>query len=389
MNRRVFLGSLGASMAVTRLLAEPDKAKGLSKAELPTPALLLDLAAFEANVAKMAAHCKQAGCRYRPHAKTHKCPEIAKRQVAAGALGVCVATLPEAEAMAQAGIPGILLTSPIADANKVGRLIALAKRGEVMASLGQFREAELLAAAASAAGLQLDVLIDLDVGDRRTGSLPGGPAFTLAQQIGKLKSLRLRGVQAYSGRSSHTVGFEQRRQASRQALAQASETRDLIRKAGFDAAIFSGGSTGTYNIDSDLLSELQVGSYVFMDVNYRLIGGQDGGKIYTDFQPSLTVLTTVVNDTHSDRVTVDAGVKAFSTDSPEKPEAKNWPGIVYARNGDEFGALTADGGKLPKFGDRLEFIIPHCDPTVNLYDRVYALRGDKVEDVWRILARRE
>jgi D-serine deaminase-like pyridoxal phosphate-dependent protein len=204
-----------------------------------------------------------------------------------------------------------------------------------------------------------------------------------------MKFMNIRGVQAYSGRSSHTVGFANRQKASREAMALAVEAFQALRKR-YPLDILSGGSTGTYNIDSQIkgVTELQVGSYIFMDVNYRKIGGQDGKAIYSDFQPSLTVLTTVVA-AHAGRVTVDAGVKAFSTDVAEKPEAKNWPGIVYQRAGDEFGALTADGGQLPRLGDRLEFLVPHCDPTVNLYDRIYALRGDKVEDVWRTVARRE
>jgi D-serine deaminase-like pyridoxal phosphate-dependent protein len=124
-------------------------------------------------------------------------------------------------------------------------------------------------------------------------------------------------------------------------------------------------------------------------VEYRAIGGKDNA-VYTDFQASLTVLTTVVNATHPDRVSLDAGTKAFATDVPYKPEARNWPGLIYGRGGDEFGILTAEAGaKLPKLGDRLEFIIPHCDPTMNLYDRIHAVRGDKVEAVWPVAARRE
>ena len=137
------------------------------------------------------------------------------------------------------------------------------------------------------------------------------------------------------------------------------------------------------------MTELQAGSYVVMDVDYRRIGGKSGA-VYTDFQPSLTVLATVVSASHPDRVTVDAGTKAFSTDVPYKPEAKGWQGLTYSRAGDEFGTLVAAAGAtLPRLGDRLEFIVPHCDPTVNLYDRLYAVRGDKVEAVWPIAASRE
>ncbi|HTK75802.1 MAG TPA: DSD1 family PLP-dependent enzyme [Gemmataceae bacterium] len=396
-NRRTFLLSgLGAAVASTsspvRAAAADDDWVGRRKDDLPTPALLLDLDAFEFNLKTMADHCRRSGCGFRPHAKTHKCVEVGKRQVASGALGVSTATVPEAEAMVAGGIRGVLLTSPVVDAGKIARMVNLVRNGgEVMLSVGHPRQAEMLARAAEAAHVKVDVLVDVDVGDRRSGILPGAPAQDLAVQMAKSGNLRVRGVQAYSGMSSHTVGFEKRQQVSRQAMTKAVETRDLLTKAGLDAPIVSGGSTGTYNIDSTIpgVTELQVGSYVFMDVDYRRIGGKSGA-VYTDFKPSLTVLTTVVSATHSDRVSLDAGTKAFATDVPYKPEARDWPGIVYARAGDEFGSLTAEGGgKLPRLGDRLEFIVPHCDPTVNLYDRLYAVRGDRVEAVWPISARRE
>jgi len=250
----------------------------------------------------------------------------------------------------------------------------------------------LLAEAAEAAKVNLDVLVDLDVGDKRTGSLPGELAVEVARQIAKSKRLNIRGVQAYAGHASHTVGFEARQKVSREAIAKALETKALLTKAGFDAAMLSGGSTGTYNIDSaiDGMTELQVGSYVFMDVDYRRIGGRDGQAVYADFRPSLTVLTTVVSTTHAERVTVDAGTKAIDTTTAHRPEARNWPGLVYTRAGDEFGAVTSEGGgKLPAIGERVEFIVPHCDPNVNLYDRLYACRGDRVEAIWPVAARRE
>jgi 3-hydroxy-D-aspartate aldolase len=395
-NRRTFLLSgLGAAVASTSSpvrAAAADDWVGRRKDDLPTPALLLDLDAFEFNLKTMADHCRRSGCGFRPHAKTHKCVEVGKRQVASGALGVSTATVPEAEAMVAGGIRGVLLTSPVVDAGKIARMVNLVRNGgEVMLSVGHPRQAEMLARAAEAAHVKVDVLVDVDVGDRRSGILPGAPAQDLAVQMAKSGNLRVRGVQAYSGMSSHTVGFEKRQQVSRQAMTKAVETRDLLTKAGLDAPMVSGGSTGTYNIDSTIpgVTELQVGSYVFMDVDYRRIGGKSGA-VYTDFKPSLTVLTTVVSATHADRVSLDAGTKAFATDVPYKPEARDWPGIVYARAGDEFGSLTAEGGgKLPRLGDRLEFIVPHCDPTVNLYDRLYAVRGDRVEAVWPISARRE
>jgi D-serine deaminase-like pyridoxal phosphate-dependent protein len=358
---------------------------------LPTPALLLDLDLFEANVQTMASHCRQAGCGFRPHAKTHKCPEIARRQMQSGASGICVATVPEAEAMIAAGITGVLLTSPVVEPAKIARLAELVRLGgQLMLSVGHARQVELLAEAADAAGVDFDLLVDLDVGDRRTGILPGKPAVELARWIGRHNLLHVRGLQAYAGLASHVVGYEDRQRRSREVLSAAVETRSLFGQAGIEAGILSGGSTGTYNIDSAIsgMTELQVGSYVFMDLDYRRIGGKSG-PVYTDFQPSLTVLATVVSATHSDRVSIDAGTKALDTTTSHRPEAKDWPGLTYNRGGDEFGILSAEAGaRLPRIGERIELFVPHCDPTVNLYDRLYAMRGDQVEAVWPIVARR-
>lgn len=399
MNRRKFLAaSVGTSFtaAATAHAADApalgEEYRGRDKAELPTPALLVDLDRFEQNVRTMAEHAKTAGCGLRPHAKTHKCPEIARRQIAAGALGVCVATVPEAAAMTAANIRGVLLTSPIVERRKIARMVALAQKGDVMLALGHPRQAELLNEAAQAAKATVSVLVDVDVGDRRTGSLPGQAALELGRLVVRCRNLRLRGLQAYAGLASHVVGFERRRDVSRQAMGRAVETRDLFVKHGLEAAILSGGSTGTYNIDSGIrgVTELQVGSYVFMDVDYRRIGGRTNATLYDDFQPSLTVLTTVVSAAHADRVTVDAGTKSLDTTVSLRGQPIHAKGISYSPGGDEFGMLTAEKGvDLPRLGDRLEFIVPHCDPTTNLHDRIYACRGNRVEAVWPIAARRE
>jgi 3-hydroxy-D-aspartate aldolase len=370
----------------------PEVAGVLRKADLPTPALLVDLDRLQANIEKMAEHCRSSGCALRPHAKTHKCAEVARRQLAAGARGISVATVSEAEAMVAAGITGVHLTSPIVEPGKIARMVVLARKDpSVMLAVGHPRAGDLLAEAATARGVRLNILVDLDVGDHRTGIAPGRAAVELAQRIDRCQSLRIRGLQAYSGRSSHVIGFPERKAASREAMSRAVETRDLFGAKGLEAAILSGGSTGTYNIDSELPGgiELQAGSYVFMDNGYRAIGSRTGDSDYNDFMPSLTVLTTVVSASTPDRVTVDAGIKAFATDSGGKPRTKGREGLSYQFGGDEFGMLTADpGASLPELGHRLEFFVTHCDPTVNLYDRIYAVRGDAVEAVWPIIARR-
>lgn len=391
MNRRSFVAStVGASFVSTSLTFDA-AAAGQSKRELLTPVLLLDLDAFEFNLRKMAQHCRQTGVAFRPHAKTHKCPEIAKLQVAAGAVGVSVATVPEAEAMVNAGVRGVLLTSPIVEPAKIARMVQLARRGNAMLAVGSARQVELLAQAAEAARVSVSVLIDLDVGDGRTGIACGAPALELGQLIAHKKVLRLLGLQAYSGSSSHTVGFEQRARVSREAMGKAVETRTLLERGGIEVRILSGGSTGTYNIDSQVrgVTELQVGSFIFMDVDYRRIGSKSGATVYDDFRPSLTVLSTVVSVSRPERVTVDAGTKALDTTTQWRPEAVGWTGLTYNRAGDEFGSVAAaPGSRLPELGDRVEFIVPHCDPSVNLYDRIHAMRGDRLEAVWPLAARR-
>jgi 3-hydroxy-D-aspartate aldolase len=361
----------------------------MSRSDLPTPCLLLDLDRFEANIEKMAAHSRSQSIDLRPHAKTHKCVEIAQRQIKAGARGICVATIAEAEVMSQGGIPGILITSEMVGKPKIKRLITVAKNSpDMMVAVDHPDNVKELQEAAGAARLRLNVMLDLDVGSNRTGSAPGEAALKLAQEIQKAKSLQLKGISAYAGHSSHVVGFEARKASSKEAMGKALETRDLLRKNGFELGILSGGSTGTYNIDSSIegVSELQVGSYVFMDVDYRRIGGQSG-DVYEDFAPSLTVLTTVIHRS-GNKAVLDGGIKAFATDRKFGPEPRDLTGVTYSFSGDEHGKLLLENpSREVKLGDRLELIIPHCDPNVNLYDRIYGVRGEKVEAVWSVMNR--
>jgi D-serine deaminase-like pyridoxal phosphate-dependent protein len=370
-------------------MQKKDSLAGMSRSELPTPCLLLDLDRFEANIEKMAGHSRSQSIGLRPHAKTHKCVEIAQRQIRAGARGICAATIAEAEVLSRAGIPGILITSEMVGKPKVKRLIAVARNSpDMMVAVDHPDNARELQEAAEAARLRLNVMLDLDVGSNRTGSAPGEPALKLAQEIGKAKSLQLKGISAYAGHSSHVVGFEARKASSKEAMGKALETRDLLRKNGFEIEIISGGSTGTYNIDSSIqgMSELQVGSYVFMDVDYRRIGGQSG-DVYEDFAPSLTVLATVIHRS-GNKAVLDGGIKAFATDRKFGPEPRDLTGVTYSFSGDEHGKLLLENpSREVKLGDRLELIIPHCDPNVNLYDRFYVVRGERVEAVWSIMDR--
>jgi 3-hydroxy-D-aspartate aldolase len=337
--------------------------------EIATPALVLDLDLFETNLARMAARVKAAGKSLRPHSKAHKCPEIAKRQIAAGAIGVCCATVPEAELMAAAGISGILLTSPLADRLKMARVIATG----AMVVVDHALQATWYDEAAKAVGRKLDVLVDLDVGDHRTGARSKDQALAIAEQVDMAENLELKGIQAYSVVGSHAGGLEERQKVSQDVFAQVYQLLGTMLRRGLCCDIVSGGSTGTWEIDTQVadLTELQAGSYVIMDMAYRKEG--------LDFANSLNVLGTVVSANHEGFVTTDAGFKAFSTDRGYCPEVLGHPGATYRWGGDEFGYV--DGAKVG-LGDRVRFLPPHCDPTVNLYDRMYACRGDKVEAVW-------
>ena len=211
------------------------------------------------------------------------------------------------------------------------------------------------------------------------------------RQISRSKRLRVEGVQAYAGHASHTVGFEAREKASRTAMAKAVETKAMLQKAGFDAKTLSGGSTGTYNIDStiDGVTECRSGpSFSWMSITAASAAAAEKPST-ADFQPSLSLLSTVISATHGGRVTIDAGTKAIDTTTPNLPQAKSWSSLTYTKAGDEFGVLTSDAGKLPALGERIEFIVPHCDPSVNLFDRLYACRGEKAEAIWPVTARRE
>lgn len=364
---------------------------GLTKADLTTPCLLVDLDLLEANINKMGAHTRAAKLNLRPHGKTHKCPEIAQRQIKAGALGLCVATIREAEAMAAAGIRGLLITSELVGKPKIERLIKLTRRApDTMSAVDSLVHAQQLSDAASAAKINLNILLDVDPAGRRTGVPPGETAIKLAEQIARLPNLKLRGIHGYSGVSSHVSGFEARRNHSFKVMTPVIETFTALQRRGLPLELMSGGSTGTYNIDTELkgMTELQVGSYVFMDVDYRAIGGK-AGTIYEDFAPSLSVMATIISKSYDDHATTDAGIKAFATDRAKfLPEVKGATGVTLGYGGDEHGILVFNNpSRAFKIGDRVEFIVPHCDPNVNLYDRLYCVRGEQVVDVWRTVGR--
>ena len=402
LSRRRFLQSAGAAA-----VAVPTSIKGftaaemrgfdatdvmeadISKWELDTPALCVDLDALEANLATLQQTVVRNGIASRPHAKTHKCPAIARLQIENGSVGICTAKVGEAVAMYEHGIDEILMTTINATLFKITRAMNLRRQcsGFIQATdtPGNARD---LSAAAEALGIVADVVVDIDSGGHRTGVTPGQPALELAQLVDQLPGLRLQGMLCYDGGSQHVKGFDTRRARTLERLVPATETYDLMQRSGLNTGIFSGGGTGTYNSDHETrgLTDIQDGSYVFMDAQYLAIGGS-GSDLYSDFDTSLTILTTVLNAQYEGRVTTDAGAKACTINQPW-PIVKGETGMSYTSGSDEFGTLRYDDpSRTYKLGDKLELIVSHCDPVVNLYDQMYAVRNDRVEAVWRIAAR--
>jgi 3-hydroxy-D-aspartate aldolase len=355
--------------------------------EIPTPALLLDLDRFDANVARMTAHLRERGKAFRPHGKTHKCPEVARRFVAAGAVGSCTARLSEAEVFAEHGLRGLLVTTAVIGGAKIARAVALTRLApDTIFVVESEQNARDLSAEAARSGVDLNIAIDLYFG--RTGVSPGAPAAELARAVSRLPRLTFAGIQAYDGAAAHTTPFDVRRTRSLGSMKQAVESRRMIEREGIACPLVSGGSTGTYLIDADVdgITEIQPGSFAFMDAEYAGIGGPNGSE-YRDFAQAITVVATVISRRPGLAV-VDAGYKAFATDRPFTPVPVNLPEVSYAWAGDEHGRLDLSQSDCEvRVGDRLEFVPPHCDPTVNLYDVIHALRGDIIEGVWLIAAR--
>lgn len=355
-----------------------------SRQAIATPAAVLDLDAFEANVALMAERAKGAGLALRPHSKSHKCAWVARRQIAAGAVGVCCAKLAEAEALAAAGIDGILITSPIAGPGPAARAAALAAR------LSDFRivldhpdaAAELGAAATS----PIQVLIDVDVGLGRTGVSGLSQALATANAVAAQPKLSLVGLQGYGGHWQHMPGAGARALAVAQGMERLKACHAALSEAGFDIEVVTGGGTGTFSTDAALgvLTEVQPGSYAFMDREYREALGEDPDGA---FAQSLTIEAAVISANHPQWVTVDAGLKAFSTDGP-LPQAltAKFDGCSYRFFGDEHGRVMRPQTEVRR-GERIAFAPGHIDPTLDRYDVLHLVRGDVLEAVVPIEAR--
>jgi D-serine deaminase-like pyridoxal phosphate-dependent protein len=372
--------SFGANRhLIGRPVADPDFA---------TPALLVDRAALAANIATMARLAASRGVALRPHAKAHKSARIARMLVEAGAVGACCATVREVEALADAGLPGILLTTPVASPAAIARLVHAREKVESLAVVVDHRlEVDLLASMARP-GCPVDVLVDVDMGLGRTGVATGAEAVELARRIAAASALRYRGIQAYYGHLQHVAALADRHAKVVEQWQHLAKVLAALAAAGFAAEIVSGGGTGTHHLDlaEGPFTELQPGSYLFMDKQYGAVEIAPGGS---PFRTALAVAARVVSVVQADRVIVDAGSKALSTDAGPALVASGAPAdSTYQFMGDEHGAVRVPPGNArPALGSLVTFVAPHCDPTVNLYDQFHIVEDGRLVDIWPIEAR--
>lgn len=369
-------------------MQQPPARIGDAVRDIDTPALIVDLDAFETNIARLASEIADAGLRLRAHAKTHKCPQIALRQIEAGAVGVCCQKVGEAEAMVTGGVKDVLLTNEIWGETKLARLAALAKSARIGVCVDDATNVADVSAAAVNAGSTIDVYVEIDVGAGRCGIAHGVPAVELAKAVVAAEGLNFRGLQAYHGSAQHIRKIKDRRRAIEDACARVQETLDLLKDAGIDCEIVTGAGTGSFQFEvaSGLYHEVQCGSYIFMDADYAQNEGREGGD-FDDFRHSLYVLVTVMSATKPGRAVVDAGHKALGNDQG-MPRVADIAGARYERPSDDHGTLVLDGAvRDAVLGEKIRLIPGHCDPTVNLYDWFVVVQAGRVVDLWEITAR--
>lgn len=351
---------------------------------IDTPALVVDLDAFERNLDAMAADVAARNLRLRPHGKAHKTPAIALAQVARGAVGICCQKTDEAAVFVEAGIRDVLVTNEVVEPSKLARLAQLARGARIGVLVDDVRAVPAIADAAGRAGSTLDCYVEIDVGGGRCGVAPGPGVLALVASIEAHDGLRFGGLHCYHGAAQHLRAPDARRDAIAAAAQHARAMRDLVEGAGHPCTIVTGGGTGTYEheLASTVWNEIQAGSYVFMDADY---GRNEPGAGERRFEQSLFVLASIMSVPAPGRAICDAGLKAFAFDSG-LPLVHGRDDLVYRKASDEHGVLEVRGG-APALRERLWLVPGHCDPTCNLYDWIVAFRGDRVEDVWPVSAR--
>ncbi len=357
--------------------------------DVPTPALVVDEEALDRNIASMAAFAHRAGRALRPHAKTHKSVPIARKQVGAGAIGICCATLPELQAMADAGLTGLLLTAPLQDAAKTETLLSVARKTAITIAVDHLSQIEMLTGKLAADAPVINVLVDVDVGQRRTGVCAVGDTLAIAKRVTGDPRLRFSGLQGYAGHIQHIPAFDERAREAGRVSALLGEHIAALRQHGFDVPIISGSGTGTHSLDlaAEPFTEIQAGSYVFMDADYARIRGECGEGL--PFECALYMLATVTSANRPGQVTLDAGTKSLAVNGPAPHLLIGAPeGSRYEFAGDEHGILLfPEKEAAPRLGDRLLMSVTHCDPTVNLFSVMHAVKQSGEVEKWPVVGR--
>jgi 3-hydroxy-D-aspartate aldolase len=361
-----------------------------SRRSLNTPALVLDLEMLDRNIAEMAAFAKAHNVKLRPHSKTHKSADIAKRQIKAGALGVCCAKLGEAEALAEAGVEHLHITSPVVTPQAIDRLMKLNdKASDVMVVVDHPANADALAAAAAKGKKPLTVIVDIDPGIHRTGVANPDGVVELVKKVTGLKSLKYAGVQFYCGSHQHILSFQERKEKIEERTEYLKGILKKLEAANLKPGIITGSGTGTHYIDAKLgvFTELQVGSYVFMDHDYNVCDLRGADK--PTFEQALQIDARVVSANTPGMATVDAGLKAMATEKGPPMILKGAAdGSTTRFMGDEHLAVIAPQGQAaPALAEQVVLTPPHCDPTVNLYEAYHVVKGDTLVDIWPVTAR--
>ena len=355
---------------------------------LDTPALVIDADALERNIARMAETARRRGIALRPHAKTHKSPDIARLQIGAGAAGICCATLAEAEAMSAAGIDGLLVTAPTMGEARFERIAKLNRVRPLLIVVDHLVQVEGLTRILRSDDPVLGVLVDVDVGQMRTGVTAVADALAIGKAIASSPRLRFAGLQGYAGHVQHIPDATARKTAAETSSNILGAYAQALTGAGLKPGMITGSGTGAhvFDLESGPYTELQVGSYALMDADYAAV--HDGAGKGPEFAPALFVMGTVVSVNRAGEVTVDAGTKALATNGPPPCHILGAPaGSTYRFAGDEHGIITVPAGRAcPALGTRILIGATHCDPTVNLHDRYHVVRDGSVT-VWRIAGR--
>jgi D-serine deaminase-like pyridoxal phosphate-dependent protein len=370
------------------MLQMPPAAPGMREDEIDTPALVIDLDSFESNLDTMASLLAPTGVKLRAHAKTHKSPVIAKLQIARGAVGNCVQKVTEAEILAWGGIPDILVSNEVVGAAKLARLCALSRIAKVALCADDAGQVAAIESAAADAGMRMTVLVEIDVGAGRCGVQPGPDAVALATRIAASKHLIFGGLQAYHGSAQHKRTPAERRSLIGGAVDASRRTVEQLRQQGLDCAIVGGAGTGTFEIESQsgVYTEMQAGSYVFMDADYARNLDEVGAPV-TTFRHALFVLSTVMSQAQTGVAALDAGHKAVAVDSG-LPTVWQRPDIRYTSASDEHGKLQyGSETAAPRVGEKLRLVPGHCDPTVDKFDWYVGVRNGRVECLWPVAAR--